>query len=118
MKKIYVLLVIMVFISCDDIIDEVDISNRSVELLAPTDTAVLTSTDVNFTWSTVADANEYVIQIAIPDFTNSLQIVTDSTINTTSFSTTLLAASSYEWRVKAKNPNYETGFSTRSLTTP
>lgn len=118
MKKLYVLLVLMVFISCDDIIDEVDISNRSVELLAPTDAAVLTSTDVIFTWNEVEDASEYVIQIATPNFTNPLQIITDSTLTETSFSTTLSVTTSYEWRVKAKNPNYETAFNTRSLTTP
>ena len=118
MKKLAVLLVLMVFISCDDIIDEVDISNHTVVLLAPTDSAVLTSTNVGFNWNAVDGASEYVIQIATPDFANPLQIVADSTLTTTSFSTTLMATTNYQWRVKAKNPNYETAFSTRSLITP
>lgn len=115
MKKLFILVFILVSTSCKDVIDEVRIYENSVELLAPTDAAVLNDTDVTFVWKTVEGANEYVIQVATPDFTNPLQIVTDSTVTTTSFSTTLLATTTYEWRVKAKNPNYETAFSTRSL---
>jgi len=114
MKKLFILLII-VSASCKDVIDEVRIYESSVELLAPSDAVVLSETDVTFVWEAVEGANEYVIQIATPDFTTPLQIVTDSTIATTSFSTTLSANTTYEWRVKAKNPNYETAFSTRSL---
>lgn len=115
MQKLFILLLILVSVSCKDVIDEVRIYESSVELLAPTDAAVLSDTDVTFVWKTVEGANEYVIQIATPDFTSPTQIVTDTTITTTSFSTTLSATTSYEWRVKAKNPNYETVFTTRSL---
>jgi len=115
MKKLLILVLILVTNSCKHVIDEVRIYESSVELLAPSDAVVLSDTDVTFVWSSVDGASEYVIQIATPDFTNPLQIVTESTMSTTSFSTTLLATTTYEWRVKAKNPNYETAFSTRSL---
>jgi len=115
MQKLFILLFILVSISCKDIIDEVRIYESSVELLAPTDAAVLNEIDVTFIWNSVDGANEYIIQIATPDFTSPTQIVTDTTITTTSFSTTLTASTNYEWRVKAKNTNYETAFNTRSL---
>jgi len=115
MKKLFIILMMISSFSCKDIIDEVRIYESSVELLTPTDAVVLNDTNVTFVWNTIDGASEYVIQIATPDFTSPLQIVADSTVTTTSFSTTLLAATNYEWRVKAKNPNYETAFSTRSL---
>jgi len=115
MKKLFILVLILVSTSCKHVIDEVRIYESSVELLAPSDAVVLSDTDVTFTWNSVDGASEYVIQIATPDFSSPSQIVTDSTVTTTSFSTTLLAATTYEWRVKAKNPNYETAFTTRSL---
>jgi len=115
MQKLFILLLVLVSTSCKDIIDEERIYESSVELLAPTDAAILSDIDVNFAWSSVEGADEYVIQIATPNFGNPTQIVTDSTVVTTSFSTTLLVATNYEWRIKAKNPNYETAFSTRSL---
>jgi len=105
----------MLNFSCKDVIDEVRIYESSVELLAPEDAVVLNDTNVTFVWNTVDGASEYIIQVATPDFSSPLQIVTDSAVTTNSFSTTLLTTTNYEWRVKAKNSNYETAFSTRSL---
>lgn len=118
MKKIFILLMMLVSTACKDVIDEVRLYEDSVDLVAPVNNAVLNDVDVIFSWNSVDGASEYVIQIATPDFTNPNQIVTDSTLTTTSFSTTLSVTTGYEWRVKAINSNYETAFSTRSLTTP
>lgn len=116
MKKILILFCVFIStISCDDIIEVEDISNRTVTILAPTDNSVLDITDVTFTWQSVEDAERYTIQIATPDFETANQIVLDSTIASTSFLKTL-AVGAYQWRVKAKNSDYETVYTSQNLT--
>jgi len=114
-KKLFFIAVLIINFSCKDIIDEVRINDDTVALLAPSDAAIMSNTDVSFAWNTVAGASEYVIQIATPNFTTPMEIVIDSTVTTSNFSIALLATTDYEWRVKAKNENYQTKFSTRSL---
>ena len=116
MKKILLLLLITSFFSCDDVIDLVDISSTSVIQLAPVTDAVLDSTTpITFTWNTMADVESYLLQIATPDFATATQIISDTILTTTNFTKDLPVAA-YQWRVKAKNSNYETGFSTRNFT--
>lgn len=103
-----------VVVSCQDIIDEPDITNEIVSVLAPTDGAILTQTDVSFHWSVVEGATEYHMQIATPNFATATQIVLDSTVTTNSFSKPL-ELGDYEWRVKAENANYQTEYSTQSF---
>lgn len=116
MKKIVMFLGILIcFMSCTDIIEVEDISGEKVMLLAPTNEAVLNITDLTFTWQEVEEAESYRIQIAIPSFAEALQIVKDSTLITTNF-TTILVANSYEWRVRAENSAYETTYTTQTFT--
>lgn len=115
MKYLKYILVMLVFNSCDDIIEVEDISNKTVTVLAPTNGVLLSNTNITFTWEDVNDAESYTIQIATPSFDNAQQIVLDSTITETSFSKTL-NATSYEWRVKAQNSDYNTVYTTQSFT--
>ena len=117
MKQAYLISVIMafVFFGCDDIIEVVDISNRTITVLAPTDQAVLTDTDVTFTWDAVEGAESYKIQIATPSFEVAQQIVTDSLVTTTFFNRTLNSGS-YEWRVRAENSGYATAYTVQKFT--
>lgn len=101
--------------SCEEIIMEDDISNEVVHLVAPVNNAHFFSTGVTFTWDPIEYGTQYRIQIAKPDFTNPMQIVVDTTIDTTSF-TTQLNVGEYEWRVQAVNSSYSTAFSSRFLT--
>lgn len=114
-KLVFVLFWIITFISCEDIIEVVDISDKTVTILAPTDQAVLNVTDVTFSWETLEDAETYQLQIANPSFENALQIVVDSTLEGSHLSATL-EASSYEWRIRAKNSGYDTAYTTQSFT--
>ena len=114
MKKILFLCFVFLSISCDDVIDVEDISDQSVTVLAPSDETVLTITDITFSWNPVEDADTYTLQIATPSFQNALQIVEDTTLTNSSFTKTL-ELGDYQWRVKAKNVNYETGYSTQSF---
>lgn len=115
MRYLKLLLVTFLLVSCEEIIEVVDISNENVVVLAPTDTSMLTITDINFSWEAVEDAEQYKLQIATPSFESANQIVLDTTITTTSFNQTL-ELGNYEWRVRAENSDYQTAYSTQSFT--
>lgn len=101
--------------SCAEVIFEEDISDKTVTLMAPFDTASFTSTGINFSWEAVEFADQYRIQIARPNFEFPLEIVVDQTIEETTLSQQLNVGE-YQWRVKALNSGYETVYSTRSFT--
>ena len=115
MRHLKVLLLLLFVTSCEEIIEVEDISNDSVTILAPTDTAVLNITDINFSWNAVEDAEQYKLQIATPDFEMANQIVLDTTITATSFNQTL-ELGNYEWRVRAENSDYQTVYTIQSFT--
>jgi len=86
-----------------DRLDSRDISNAfqvvtppsPPSLVSPSNGAVLTSTSVTFTWSSVSGANDYQIEVIGP--TNKLE-----TVYSTSYTATL-SEGSYTWRVRAHN---------------
>lgn len=102
--------------SCEDLLEVPDISEESVALLAPSDSTIVLQNNVNFTWNEVFEATQYHIQVAAPSFDNATQIVVDTLIVIDSAYAgpnlkRLLEDSTYEWRVKAMNSDYETEFS-------
>ena len=107
-------LLILTLMACDDIIEVEDISEESVNLLAPVDEAVLNITDPIFSWQPVADAETYHLQIAQPSFEAALQIVADTTLEGTRYNTSL-EINTYEWRVRAENSGYQTDYTTQSF---
>lgn len=119
-KAFFGLLLLTLFGSCQDILEVPDISDQSVELLAPSDSTVVVQDSVQFNWNAVYEASQYHIQVASPNFENAAQILVDSLIAIDSTFTSprimkTLVNSQYEWRVKAMNSDYETGFSTNSF---
>lgn len=91
-----------------------DISDSVVAILAPANNAELSIGTQTFTWNPVEGAEEYVIQIATPDFENATQIVLD--LNTTETSMTKdLIVNDYQWRIKAMNSGSETTYTTNSF---
>lgn len=115
-KYIYLFLVTTVLASCSDIIELPDISNTSVNLIAPSDNATLNLTTLTLSWDSVEDAESYQVQVAQPDFENILQLVQDSTLTENSISVDLEAGTSYQWRVRAINSDYATPYTTYSFT--
>jgi hypothetical protein len=114
MKKNYLILfVIFLFANCEAVFVE-DISKASVSILAPTEGSKVTAGSINFNWNPIDDANSYQLQIALPNFTNASQILLDTIITKTSFNTNL-AVGNYQWRVKALNSDYQTGYTTTSF---
>jgi len=101
--------------SCEELLEIPDISEKSVELLAPSDSTTVVQSDVNFTWVEVFEATQYQVQVATPSFENAAQIVVDTLLVVDSVYTgpnfrRNLADSTYEWRVRAQNNGYETEF--------
>lgn len=97
--------------------DDVDISEETIVLLAPADAVSFGTTDtINFSWDSVLNAETYSFQIATPNFENATEIITNETTVNTVFSVSNLAANSYEWRVRALNPTYQTNYTTQKFT--
>jgi len=114
MKKIGYALLLCCFFSCEEIINEEDITARNMILLAPTTNSTIAAGAINFSWQTVNGAVEYNLQVATPSFANATQIVLDTTMSTTNFNY-MLETNNYEWRVKALNSGYETGYTTNAF---
>lgn len=116
MKKILIILVVVFFTitACEAVFIE-DISNEKVSLIAPSNGVELLINELNFNWNAVEDAKSYQIQIVIPNFENSSQIILDTIIDQTTFNKELIVGA-YEWRVKAINSEYYTGYTTNSFT--
>lgn len=114
MKKTIYGFMLLTLMSCSDILRVEDISDEIVNILAPSNNAILNTTDVTFNWQEIDEADEYHIQIANPNFTEAVQIVTDSIVASTNFSKTL-GLGNYEWRVKAMNSAYETDYTLQSF---
>ena len=94
-----------------------DISSAQVQLLAPAEGLVFTTSEtITFSWESVQGANSYTLQVASPNFESASLIVEDTNQTQTTFSIDNLDANSYEWRVRAENSEYQTLFSTQSFT--
>ncbi len=103
------------FISCSDIIEVPDISSNTVNLVAPADNAALNITTLTLSWETVEDAENYQVQVVRPNFENILQLELDSTLTENSISIDIEVGNSYQWRVRAKNSNSATPYTTYSF---
>jgi len=112
MKKLFLFIVLVGFVSCDDIIEVADISKETVTILAPTHGSVIDTTRILFSWEAIKDAENYYLQVATPAFQNASQILVDTLITKTTFSE-ILQDANYEWRVKAVNSDYATPFTTQ-----
>ncbi len=105
----------LTFFSCEEVLFEEDLSDKTITLIAPADSTAVRNTSVTFSWAEVELAAEYRLQIAQPSFENASQIVLDSAITGTNFSTTLLK-NEYQWRVRAQNSGTATPYATASFT--
>lgn len=110
MKKLKYILIFWLMVSCEEILLEEDILESEVELLAPIGRAVVETSAVNLSWSTVDGAVSYKLQIASPDFEAPTQVISVSVEESHYIQD--LGEGDYEWRVKAINSGFETLYST------
>jgi hypothetical protein len=120
MKRITIIFigVLCVFINaCEEVINEQNIADKQLELLAPTNNANLVKgTRISYNWLEVEGASAYHLQLATPNFHNASQIPIDTIITKIVFSVDSLPVGEYEWRVKALNSVYETAYTTNGFT--
>ncbi|MHC0446357.1 hypothetical protein ACWA1F_13185 [Flavobacterium sp. 3-218] len=112
--KYFSLLLLLTFISCEEILMVDDISKSEVSLTAPGNNAVISFSGITFSWDNVENADKYQLQVATPNFETPQQIVLDTLVSKNSF-TQQLNIGKYEWRVRAVNSAYETAYSKRSF---
>ncbi|WP_347922482.1 hypothetical protein [Pontimicrobium sp. SW4] len=116
MKKTVILIMMLVgFIACDDILEVENISSAAVVILAPANDVVIDTTAVTFTWEALEGAERYQLQIAKPTFEDAQQIVKDTTITNTNV-LVILENGDFQWRVKGINSAYQSKFTINSFT--
>lgn len=103
----------IVWSGCRDIF-EIDLTEKKISILAPTDNFNTTVVTQTFWWEEVEGALEYNIQIVSPSFSSIQMLVLDSIVTDNIFTYTLLPGT-YQWRVKASNGSSNTDYTTHTL---
>ncbi len=99
--------------SCDDIF-EIDLSNRTVLLVAPADSVVVQSNNITFLWDTLSGANQYELQLASPNFSDVQVLLLDTVVSGYRYVTSI-SNGNYEWRLRALNSGYASQYSYRTF---
>ena len=109
MNRILLPLMLLPLAGCE--ILEEDITNRQIEITAPTDGARVAAGDVCFAWRGVVHASGYEFTIVSPSFEHAERIAADTVIYADSMSrnvrcTLSLDRGEYRWRVVPFNSAY------------
>ena len=118
MKPLFKTIGLLIFIfitSCEDIINEENLENDRVTVIAPLENTIITAGEISFNWEPVEGANNYTIQVAQPDFIRTEQLLLQQTDSTTS-AVLNMPAGSYQLRVRAENGAFTSPYSTISFT--
>lgn len=108
------LLQVVFYSGCRDFI-EVDLENKTVNILAPSDNMSSTTATVNFYWETLEGARSYHLQLVKPSFDNIVTMLADTNVSGTSFSI-VLTPGNYQWRIRGQNGSTQTLYTVRSFT--
>ncbi|MFY7669771.1 hypothetical protein ACOSP6_01650 [Tenacibaculum sp. MEBiC06402] len=106
MKKMVLVVFFATLLSSCEAIFVDNISDDTVEVLAPVNETVMAAGTITFSWKTLEGADAYKVRIATPNFLNATQIVADTLVTKTSF-TNILEAGEYEWVVYGVNSEYQ-----------
>ena len=111
MKKFRLLILVCLFIllgyvSCEDVFEK-DISEKTITLIAPSDSAVTAINDQTFMWTSIDGASGYNLQIVYPSYNQIQKIVLDTNLTTTRFDYTLFSGD-FQWSVIAFNNSSST----------
>ncbi|HTF04831.1 MAG TPA: hypothetical protein VK826_12435 [Bacteroidia bacterium] len=107
---------VLLFVACEHDFIEDDLTGKTVTILAPAaDDTVATSSPI-FWWNEIAGARSYRVQIVLPDFTSPQQLVYDTAVVGDRFYPSLIAGSTYYWRIRPENGSSEGDWITRRIT--
>jgi len=100
---------------CKDFFES-SVANSKLILVAPGNGTETNKYQVGFWWEPVADALSYRLQIATPDFTKPVSLVSDTLIRTNNRLELTLDPGKYEWRVRAENGSSVSAYQTAAFT--
>jgi len=114
-KWIWFLCVTCILIyTCKPDFIEIDLSDKQVVLLSPSDNYQTSTLTQTFWWEYTEGALGYELQIVSPSFANTTQLILNISTDSTRFDYTLNPGS-YEWRVRAYNGSSTTAYTTYSI---
>ena len=99
------------------VVDSEDLTNQNVDLLTPSENFYTNSTNIILTWSSIATADSYSLEILKND-SGQQTVLQETNITTTSFnvpSSTFDEDAEYIWKIKAVNSMSESAFSERMI---
>ena len=92
-----------------------DLSNQVITLVDPAADLITNKTTLDFLWQDLVNVENYYIQVATPDFSNSTFLVADSRTENDFLVLDNLMEGKYRWRVRGENENSLTPFSTQDF---
>jgi hypothetical protein len=110
---IYAMLFSVIGIACSQIFEE-DISDKQLNVIAPSNNVQTPYYNQVFWWDKLDGATQYRLQIVSPSFNNLQLLIIDSTTTSDKITYTLRPGT-YQWRIRAENFSYQTEYVTREL---
>ena len=92
------------------------IQEENAGLLSPAENAQHNSSNLFFAWENIDEAENYRLQIATPDFSDTSKFLLDSITQTTSVNYKLTSLGNYQWRIRGENVTGNSKYSSRSFT--
>ncbi|MCM1722609.1 hypothetical protein [Bacteroides ovatus] len=91
--------------SCDDFFED-DISDKTIQVICPSDKTEISSNKISFVWSEEDGVEKYHVVIVSPSFDKAQQLVCDTIL--TSYKMELqLPKGDYQWSIQAENSGYK-----------
>ncbi|WP_010518680.1 hypothetical protein [Croceivirga radicis] len=117
----FIILLVVLLVSCEEIFEVDDLSMSQVSITAPKEGAVINDSIVNLSWEELAGSERYLIQVARPNFEDASQLVLDTilVLDSTYVGSKIrvkLNKSPYEWRIKASNSAFESQYNLANFT--
>lgn len=99
------IIVSLLLASCDDFFED-DISDKTIQVICPSDKIEISSNKIFFVWSEEDGVEKYHVVIVSPSFDKVQQLVCD-TILTSNKMELQLPKGDYQWSIQAENFGYK-----------